>query len=318
MKTQAVNNKNNKPAEFLIKGPWWDNSVKWGALSASQTALVTTTAPTTTEEEKRGRSWQGQWDTAGVILWCHTAALPQKKKVGRMTLPYSMVPHGGMDCTMLMLVQSQHLDSESGLNTSAFMCGFICVRVCVCGLCACLCSQLNAECQGNPKPPSFSSCPFPTLLFFLPFLSSVSFSLLLSFCHLASVNGPLTETFRQLSHTGLCGVNGAHFIPPNLTAKTSAAALPINSWRQAINSYIFMSAEKSTKSLRSSVIVIEFNLKGNNWTLMIFRYRLICLLCPGVSEPLLVPWGVFAVAWVARSQAWLHICADLWEPGERE
>lgn len=42
MKTQAVHNKNNKPAEFLIKGPWWDNSVKWGALAASQAAPATT------------------------------------------------------------------------------------------------------------------------------------------------------------------------------------------------------------------------------------------------------------------------------------
>lgn len=128
-------------------------------------------------------------------------------------------------------------EPESGLNTSAFMCGFICV--CACAVCVHVCvPSLMQNARGTPNHPVFHVLFLP-YSFFVPFLSSASPSLFLSFCHLASVNRPLTEALRQLSHPGLCGVNGAHFIPPNLTAKTSVTALPINSWRQAINSCRF-------------------------------------------------------------------------------
>lgn len=164
MKTQAVNNKNNKPAEFLIKGPWWDNSVK----SRGPRCITgcpchhTTSAPAPQKKRKRKElaGTVGQWDVAGFVLWCHTPAFTTGEESWRDD---PVLLHGATRGHGLYHV---NVGSEpaAGLNTSAFMCGYICVWVC--GLCACLCCWLNAECQGNLKPPSFSSCPFPTFFFF--------------------------------------------------------------------------------------------------------------------------------------------------------
>lgn len=158
MKTQAVNNKNNKPAEFLIKGLWWDNSVKWGALTASQAAPVTTPHQLRHHRRReRGRSWQGQWEAAGFLLWCLTPAFSLKKKVGRKEQCCAM-PHMGIDWTMLMMVQSQQLDSWSWLNTSAFRCEFICV----CVVCVHVC--VPSLMQNGRGIPNHSVC-HPVLTF---------------------------------------------------------------------------------------------------------------------------------------------------------
>lgn len=121
---------------------------------------------------------------------------------------------------------------------------YVWVYLCVCVVCMHVCiSSLMQNARGIPNHPVFHPVlflPYSFLLFFLlPFLSSVSLSLLLSFGHLASVNRPLTEALRQLSHTGLCDIKGTHFIPLNLTAKASVKVLPINSYGQVINSFLF-------------------------------------------------------------------------------
>lgn len=115
----------------------------------------TTSAPPPQKKKRHGKELAG---TSGMLLASLSGATHQLHHRRRKS--YSMMPHVGMDC-MLALVPSQQLDSESGLNISAFMCGFICVCVCVWFVCM----FVDAECQGNPKPPSFSSCPFPTVLF---------------------------------------------------------------------------------------------------------------------------------------------------------
>lgn len=67
---------------------------------------------------------------------------------------------------------------------------------------------------------------FPVICLFLPFRS---------FCHLASVNRFLTEALRQLSLNGLARVGKrAHFIPPNLTPKSSLTTSTVKSPREAI------------------------------------------------------------------------------------
>lgn len=171
----------------------------------------------------------------------------------------------------------------------------------------CMFVFFNAECQGNPKPPSFSSCLFPILLSFLPFLSSLSPpspSLPLP----SGSSEQTSDRSAQTAQSHWCGVNGAHFIPPNLTAKTSVTALPINSCRQAINDFLFIlyfHVEYRKYSLRSLVIVIECQVKGN-WTLMIFRYCLSCLLCPLVSVEEYLLWHKWHVAELGSISALIY------------
>lgn len=135
----------------------------------------TTSAPPPQKKKRHGKELAG---TSGMLLASLSGATHQLHHRRRKS--YSMMPHVGMDC-MLALVSSQQLDSESGLNISAFMCGFICVCVCVWFVCM----FVDANARGTPNHPVFHPVLFLPYSF-LTFLSSVS----LSFGHLASVNRP--------------------------------------------------------------------------------------------------------------------------------
>lgn len=165
-KTQAVHNKNNKPAEFLIKGPRWDNTVKWGALHVSQVALVTTRD----QSYHHRRRKKGSGSDNGMLLASSFGSIHQlcHREIGRTIQSCSMVPHVAMDSTMLMLDQSHWLGSESGVNTPVFMCGYtVFVLACVVWV-----QSLMWNARESPNHPVFH------LVLLLPhsFLSSVSFS----------------------------------------------------------------------------------------------------------------------------------------------
>lgn len=212
MKTQAVNNKNNKPAEFLIKGPWWDNSVMWGALSALL-SLHRISSTTTEEEETREGVGRDQWDAAGLPLWCHTPASPQKKKVllNDATRGYGLHVSVGPEPAAGFRIWTEYFS----IYVWVYLCVCLCVRF--------VCMFVDAECQGNPKPPSFSSCPFPTVLF-----SDVSVICL----SLVRPSGFSEQTFWQKRSGGsvvlACVALKGPWISTNLTAKMSVTALPIN------------------------------------------------------------------------------------------
>lgn len=116
------------------------------------------------QKKKESKVWQGRRDAAGPVRWFQTPALPQRKKFGRIRQSSSGY---GLQCVNV------GAEPAAGLNASVFMSGYVCVGVHVR-------SQLQAECQGNPKPPSLSSCLIPhsffSLLCHLP-LSSSSLSL---------------------------------------------------------------------------------------------------------------------------------------------
>lgn len=180
--------------------------------------------PVLPPQKKKEGVWQWQWDVVGFIVWFHTPALPQRNWQNDPVLLHGATRGYGR--------YHVNVGSEPLVGFRVWS-EYSSVYVWIYCICACMCglgSELNVECQGKPKPPSFSSCPSLTSLFSVICL----FLLLRSFCHLASVSRPLTEVLRQLSHNGLGGINGAHFISPNLTAKTSPTASPVNQ-RQTIN-----------------------------------------------------------------------------------
>lgn len=113
------------------------------------------TSSTTTEEEKgEGIGTDRRMLLASFSNATHQLYHRRRKLAGRP----SLTPHVGMDCTMLMLGQSQHLDSESGLNTSAFMCGwFVCMFVFL---------ALMQNARGTPNHPVFHPVLFLPYSFF--------------------------------------------------------------------------------------------------------------------------------------------------------
>lgn len=121
---------------------------------------------------EKGRSWQWQRDAAGFILWCHTAALPQKKKVGLLHRATRLCHvNVGSQPAVGFTVWAEYFS----IHVSVHLC------VCVCVVCVHVgVASVMQNARGTPNHPVFH----PVLLLpysFQPFLSSVSLSPLLSF-----------------------------------------------------------------------------------------------------------------------------------------
>lgn len=139
-KTLAVNNKNNKPAEFLIKGLWWDNSVKWGA-------PVSSTSAPKPPKKRKGRCWKGYRATRSFLsegeMWQEGAASLHGAIRGCGPRHVNVGPRPA--------VRNVGSTQAFSVYASVFACPrFVCT----------LLPQLDAEQQGNPKTTQFFILPF--------------------------------------------------------------------------------------------------------------------------------------------------------------
>lgn len=109
------------PAGFLIKGPWWDNSVQRGS-------SLSWSLPFTTTEEESGEG-------VGSACWLQPLMPQTNFKPGDQSwqedvlLPRSATHGHTWHCVNV------GAQSTAGLSTVTFTCGYICVCGCACGLC---------------------------------------------------------------------------------------------------------------------------------------------------------------------------------------
>lgn len=159
---------------------------------------------------------------------CHhtsyaTTEEEKREGLGRgsgMLLAHSLVPHSSFtteeeswqgdpvllhDATQGYGLYHVSVGSEPAVgfwDWAEYLSIYVWVHLCV--VCVYVCApSVTQNARGTPNHPVCHPVPYS----FYPFLSSVSLSPLLWFCHLAPLKRPLTEVLRQ---TGLCGVNGAH------------------------------------------------------------------------------------------------------------
>lgn len=133
-------------------------------LSLQETSL------TTTKEERRGSA------VALRRCWLHSLVLCTIFATEELAEQASLTPR----CHTCYGLYHVNVGSEPLVGFGVWSEYFsvyawiYCICACVCGLG----SELNAECQGKPKPPSFSSCPSLTSLFYS--FSVICLSLLLA------------------------------------------------------------------------------------------------------------------------------------------